>query len=194
MKKLLLVLIIILGGCSPYSRVSKYWDKIQKEVRLHPELVDSLKLVRHDTIKSVVFMDRVISENDAGSWSFEEFSKVDSAAVQEVKAKGSEKIIKAKRLQDIICPDLTRDSTYHLKLYNKRVTLYVPIHLSVFAKGGKLEIRIMSDSVQMPDPSIITQVEIRSPVRHFYTDQWFWTALVLLILLTLVLVQLARRL
>ncbi len=194
MKKLLLVLIIIFVGCSPYSRVSKYWDKIQREVRLHPELVDSLKLVRHDTIKSIQFKDRIVRDNDAESWSFEEFSKVDSAAIQEVKAKGPEKIIKAKKLQDIICPDLTCDSTYHLKLYNKRVTLYVPIHLSVFARGGKLEIRIMSDSVQMPDPSVITNVEFRPLPRHFAHDQWFWAALFLLILLTLVLVQLARRL
>ncbi len=184
-----LLLIVLLISCSSYKRVQKNWDSIQEEIKKHPELVDSLKLVRHDTIRSVEFKDRIV-----------EVKRVDSVMVQAVDSLCEQ--LKATRdkphvifkLQTKICPELTRDTTYHLKLYNKRVTLYVPIHLSVFAKGGLIDIRIMSDSVQMPDPSVITNVEFRPLPRHFYADPWFWAALFLLILLTLVLVQLARRL
>lgn len=185
-----IIFLILFAGCSPYKKVQKHWVAIQEEIKKHPELVDSLKLVRRDTVESVVFRDSIVYYESPTDWNSWMLSYIDSLASNEINSKGEAKIQAAGKLQKAICPAVSKDTTYYQELYNSRITLYVPIRLSVRASGGVLKVKVESEKTKMPDPQVITEVKFQPLTPKFYRVSWFWFFLVAVLLLIL---SLTRR-
>lgn len=185
--RILIVLISLLTlSCSPpIIQVKRHWDKIQELVLKHPELADSLGIVKRDTLRSDSIQTRIAVTSDPGSWDSSMFGEVDSL-VREIVVLKTDTVYKIKtivKLQGRICPDIQKDSTYHLKVYNSQISLWIPIHLTVKAHGGALSIDIMAEAVQIPEPHTTTEVQFKSEKQVFYKDQWFWMFSGLIVLL-----------
>jgi hypothetical protein len=189
------ILLLIASGCvSPLIKVKRHWNAIQEELLKHPELADSLQLVKHDTIRSEPFVDRFVSVNDSATWDSSLFGEVDSLAAVIIKAPEEKKAVPLTKLQTVICPSLTKDSVYHVKVYNSKLTLWIPIHLSVNVKNGKINIWISGDAIKVPEPTVTKSLEFKSVKPKFYADQWFWMFVIITVIFVgSILIQLRNR-
>lgn len=194
MKIFIIVAAIILSGCGIFkspsdraiTRAKKHWDKIQEELLKHPEIADSLQLVRHDTIKVdalAVHIEPKTDVADSALWDSAFFGEVDSLVDNVVKAKEPEKPKAVVKLQDRICPTLNYNENHMLKVYNSKLTMWVPIRVNVQAKGGKLSVDINTDPIKMPEPQVIKSIEFKAVETHFLKDMWFWVSMALLLIL-----------
>ncbi len=185
-KKVLVMMAIVLlfGACaSPLIKAKRHWNKIEEILLKHPEIADSLALVKHDTVRVKGFTDHTEVVNDSTVWNEDFFASVDTLAEAITKADHGKKAAPVTKLQQRICPSLTKDSTYHVKVYNSDVSMWVPVHLAVKAKDGKITIDILTEDLRIPDPQIIKSVEFKSLKPKFYADQWFWVAVMLFVVL-----------
>lgn len=175
----IIFLLFFFVGCSPaIVRVKRHWNKIQEELLKHPELADSLNLVKHDTVRVKGFEDRFEERNDSTSWDTDFFAAVDTLVHDVIVAE--KKALPVTRLQHKICPTIKKDSVYHIKIYNSDISLWVPILLEVRSDGSKISIKIKADDVKMPDPQIIKSLEFKPVAPKFYLDQWFWAFVITL--------------
>ena len=190
---LIIVLFILTSCASPLIKAKRHWDAIKELMLKHPELADSLELVHRDTLRSEGFKDKTIAVNDSSVWDEDFFASVDTSAWEIIRADDGKKAAPVTKLQTKICPAIDKDSTYHVRVYNSKLTLWVPIHLAVKAKNGKITIDIMSDNIKIPEPTVTKTLEFRSVKPKFYADQWFWLFILLVAILVFLLTQQLRQ-
>lgn len=192
-----IAILFLLCSCSSPQRsllkVKKYWGKIETELLKHPEIADSINMVKRDTVFVEKTVTTLEAKNDSTVWDDIFFHEVDTLAKAVTEAKPEEKAKPVAKLQRLICPELVKDSTYHVRVYNSAISIYVPVHLQVKAKDGKIRIGIVTGDVKVPDPRVIKSIEFKPVHPQFYRDQWFWVAVMLLVMLLTTLWGLATR-
>jgi hypothetical protein len=147
---------------------------------MHPELADTFKLVRVDTFKTVTFRDSVSTEVTVDS----ALVKVtDSLATELIAAPVESKPEVIVRIQERVCPDYKKNTTYRIKVFNSRITFWIPLNISVLAKGGRLDVTVSSDSIRIPERQVHTEVRF---TPNSMNDFWKYLAIVSTTLLVLV--------
>jgi len=184
-KKVIVMIAISLcfwSCANPVLKAKRHWDAIEEILLKHPEIADSLNIIRHDTLRTDGFKDEVMVINDSSVWDQDFFVEADSLAKEVTRAKISAKAKPLTKLQTLICPALDKDSVYHVRVYNSKLSIWIPIHLSVHAGKGKIAIDILSEDVQIPEPQTIKTLEFKAVKPKFFYDQWFWLTAILLLL------------
>lgn len=184
-----LAFCLLLMACNPLKSAKKHWTAIQDLLLKYPELADTLELIKRDTIRLQGFRDSVAVVNDSTVWGDDFFREVDTLASNVVKAPESKKAAPVTKLQRKLCPELERDTTYHIKVYNSVLTRHIPIQIHVHVKDGKASFSILADNVQIPEQNVIKSVEFKPIAPAFYRDKWFWLAVAMFLLV----LALARR-
>lgn len=189
--RIAIILCFLLSACNPQQRAlksaKKHWGSIQELLMKYPELADTLELVRRDTIRLEGFQDTVMVVNDASVWGEDFFKDVDTLAKEVVKNPAQP--LPVTRLQKRICPELVKDTTYHIAVYNAAIKRLIPIHIKVRVKDGKAGFSVLAADVKIPDPEIVKQLEFKPVQPKFYRDQWFWVTVTLALLLVLSLLR-----
>lgn len=193
MKRVLILLLVCCSCASPLIKVKKHWDAIQVELLKHPELADSLQLIRHDTLRVSGFKDEEVVTDDSTVWRADFLSEADTLAWDVINAPARSKAVPVTKLQHFICPTLTKDSVYHIHVFNSKLSYWIPVRLSVKVNGGNIRILVSSEDVKIPEPQVEKVLEFKSAKTVFYKDTWFW-ALVIIAIGAVVTAVLTKRL
>ncbi len=190
--KLTLFALFVMSCATPqqkaFKSASKSLANIQRLVNKYPELIDTLRLIYHDTIR--VETARVsLDDNGANAFMWDSVTVSSNTALADsvVKSTGIKKPGALSRLQVAICPSVERDTTTFIKVFNNTVTRLVPIHISVRAKGSYLHVDVFTDEVKIPDNRVEKIATLNEVAPSFYKDQYFWIAVALLAILLLTL-------
>jgi len=197
----LLILLLLVCSCATEQRAlrraRKHWSAIQAELMRHPSIADSLNLIRRDTIYAHAIRDSAVVVNDSTVWGDDFFISVDSIAADVVAAPLHEKAKPVTRLQKKICPEIDKDSTYIIPVtYRatlKDVKYYIPVRIAAKVKDGRITLVVDGKDVKMPDPEVVRSIVFKPVKPVFYRDQWFWVAVMLLVMLLTTLWGLAVR-
>lgn len=199
---ILLVIMIILSGCGAsraYKQAKKSWKKIEDIAREYPGIIDGLNLRVRDTVKTTAFLDRIVIEPVVDS------AKVDSLALALCAALNHQEntpetpkppgLGKLRRdLSTLSCPEIAKDTVYFIKVYNSTDSLQIPIHLNVTAKGGRLDIAILSSPAHFVTDRETTQLTFNEPEKPIIFNPWFWNSVGLFIIFFVLIIRsLLRR-
>lgn len=207
MRLFLLMLAVALVGCGPLKQVRKARkavNTLERLVREHPELADTLKIVSRDTIKTAplqadIVHDRVIDSAAVDSLSRELCAKLIAAhqpihdTVRVVDPKLVRELQAARRrLLQAACPPLALDTAFQVKVFNKTFKTELPIGLSVTTVAGRLQVSLTLQAIKIPEEKSKTEVHIDGG-PPFYKVPWFWSTLVFVALFMLLATRRAAR-
>lgn len=198
MKKLLCFAILLaVSGCSErlqsnraLRKIKTAHEKIQKLLAEYPTLVDSVSIVKRDTLFITKPAVTVAANNDVDTWDFEMLANVDSTAHALTVA--TDKRPPAKRLQQKICPRINKDTTIYVRVKNSVLDYRVPVNFSVVAAGGKITVQTNAVDLHIPENTPLPEAVFKAPQRPLLSNLWFWVAVVSWVVTVLIVLTVLR--
>lgn len=177
----------MLVGCSERIRTNKALRKIQKHtaaiqdiLKRYPNLVDTVAIIRHDTIYISKPGAELTAEENVDTWTGFKFDSVDSTARGFVDAVAKRdtvaKVQTAKKLQSKICPRVSKDTIIYILVKNSVVNHRIPIVFGVVAEGGKIKVYTTAADVRIPENVPVPQPRFDAPQQSLFSNIWFWVA------------------
>lgn len=185
----------LLLGCSASKRVMRHWNRIQREIALNPGLADSLKIVDRDTIRTERIVDKLVYQPVIDSALIDSLATIlcETLKSSEQEAKKIAEPIRRK-LATSGCPDVSKDTTYMVKITYKGATAEIPVRLSVHLKDGELKVDILADEIEIPTQHPNLKIEVKESENILWKNPWFWSVVgIILILILLIVWTLLRR-
>jgi hypothetical protein len=218
--KYFIILLLLLTGCSEryYANkalrtIKKDYTKIQTLLQKHPQLVDSLEIVKHDTLVVTVPGAALVVDNDPGKWDSTTIAQVDTAAMGFMAAVDSLHLgwsgttantvptknlttgvtRAARALQSKICPHLVKDTVIYVTVRNSVINERVPVRVGVIADGSSIKVYTLLQSFSLPENTPLPLPVFEAPEKSLFADTWFWVAVASWVVTVLVTLTVLKR-
>lgn len=165
---------VLLSSCAEriaYNKIKRNWARIENTLKEHPQLADSIGIMKTQTITALEFRDSLVYKPTLDTTAIDSLAGLlyiakKTAALDKMKPPQiREKLIRA------TCPEVMIDSTFEVKFRVDDDTIKFPLQVLFSSKTG-VQIHLPKTSWEIAHKA--TEIKFNEPENKFFASGWFW--------------------